>query len=169
MAILKTANTTGKYFDNQARLDVLNYILDEKKTPHGCRYGLNVDMRSAASAAEDMRRVAEYFGKDTGVRLRHFIISFAHNEIRSLKKLKGIAWEVTCYLGQEYQVVSAVHEDSWNPNIHFVINSVNRITGERYSGTRREFIPFKQAVQGILQRYGIYDFRYVSVSSFAVG
>lgn len=169
MAIFKTANTTGKYYDDHARLDVLNYILDEEKTPHGFRYGLNVDMKSPVSVAEDMRRVAEYFGKDTGVRLRHFIISFAYNELRSLKKLSGIAWEVTCYLGQEYQVVSAVHEDSWNPNIHFVINSVNRITGERYSGTRREFIPFKQAVQDILQKYGIYDFRYVSTNCYDVG
>lgn len=119
MAILKTANTTGKYYDNNARFDVISYILDYRKTRPDCCYGLGVDMSSAASAAEDMRRVAEAFGKDTGVRLHHFIISFAHDEVRSLKKLQGIAWEVTVYLSQEYQVVSAIHKDSWNPNIHF--------------------------------------------------
>lgn len=169
MAILKTVNTTGKYYDDNARFNVINYIWDKVKTPHNYRFGLGIDISSAARAAEDMRVLAESFGKDSGVRLRHFIISFAHKEIRSQKKLSGIAWEITCYLGQEYQVASAVHEDSWNPNIHFVINSVNRITGERYSGTRKEFIPFKQAVQAILLRYGIQNFRYVSANNYDAG
>lgn len=168
MAILKTANTIGKYQDDNARVDLINYITDPNKTPHGYCYGLGVDMSSAAAAAEDMRRVAESFGKDSGVRLRHFIIAFAHEEVRSLKRLNAIAWEVTVYLGQEYQVVSAVHEDSWNYNIHFIVNSVNRVTGERYSGTQREFIPFKQYVRDVLLRYGVKNFRYVSNDNYNV-
>lgn len=169
MAILKTANTTDKYQDNSARFDLINYITAPNKTPHGYCYGLGVDMSSAATAAEDMRRVAESYGKDSGVRLRHFIVSFTHNEIRSLKKLSGIAWEITAYLGHEYQVISAVHEDKWNYHIHFIMNSINRVTGERYTGTRREFIPFKEHVRDVLLRYGIKNFRYVSCCNYEAG
>lgn len=168
MAILKTANTTGKYYDDNARLDVINYIWDVQKTPHGYRFGLNVDTTSPISAAEDMRRVAGSYGKDSGVRLHHFIISFGPKEVRSLRKLGNIAWGVTCHLGQEYQVVSAVHEDSRNPNLHFVFNSVNYFTGKRYYGTRSEFMPFKQTVQRILLSYGVQNFRYVPANNYDV-
>ena len=169
MAILKTANTTDKYRDDNARIDLISYVTAPNKTPHGYCYGLGVDMSSTAAAAEDMRQVAASYGKDSGVRLRHFIISFAHNEIRSLKKLNGIAWEITAYLGNDYQVVSAVHEDGWNYHIHFIVNAVNRATGERYSGTRKEFIPFKEYVRDVLLRYGIKNFRYVSHTNYEAG
>ena len=147
MAVLKTANTAGKYQDNWARIDVINYVLDPSKSPHCHRFGLGVDISSPSAAAESMRQVAAMHNKDSGVRLHHFFIGFDRKEIRSLKKLSGIAWEITCFLGQNYQVVSAVHEDSWHPNIHFVTNSVSFVTGDRYRGTYSEFFPFKTAVK----------------------
>ena len=166
MAVLKTANTTGKYQDDWARIDVISYVLDPRKSPHGYRFGLGVDMSSPYAAAESMQQVAAMHGKDSGVRLHHFLIGFKRGEIRSLKKLAGIAWEITCLLGENYQVVSAVHEDNVNPNIHVVINSVGFATGERYRGTRNEFFLFKNAVANMLLSYGVTELEYRPAKSF---
>lgn len=39
MAVIKTANTSGKYQDDWARIDVINYVLDPRKSPHGTGLG----------------------------------------------------------------------------------------------------------------------------------
>lgn len=123
-------------------------------------------MSSPFAAAESMRQVAAMHNKDSGVRLHHFFIGFEHAEIRSLKKLAGITWEITCFLGENYQVVSAVHEDNWCPNIHFATNSVSYVTGERYRGTRSEFFPFKAVATNILLSYGIRELNYRPAKSY---
>ena len=78
MATLKTANGTNKYFDDNSREDVINYILRCDKTIHNL-YGSN--MRDICSAPTVMNNTAEMFSKASGVKLRHFIVSFEPTEV----------------------------------------------------------------------------------------
>ena len=59
MVTLKTANG-GKYFDDAAKQDVINYIMDESKTPSRFIGGVKVD---ANDIADSMAAVSEQYGK----------------------------------------------------------------------------------------------------------
>lgn len=158
MAILKTANAKGKYYDEDARYDVVNYILysDQAIRYCGC-YGVNL-----IDIAESMDLVAAQYGKNSGVKLRHFIISFSPFEKVSPEKANEIGKVAASYFGREYQVVYSVHESADNLHIHIVINSVSYIDGHRYGGTKKEFYGFINYMERALQQFGIHSLRYVS-------
>ncbi len=108
MAILTTLNGKGKYFNDDAKELVSNYILRPDKAKHGYIGGIAVDM---LCPAESMALVSEQFEKKDGVQLRHFVVSFAPWETRDPEVVNKIAQQAAMFVGQTYQVLYAVHED----------------------------------------------------------
>lgn len=159
MATLKTANGINKYFDDNSREDVINYILRIDKTIHNL-YGSN--MRDISNAATIMDNTAEKFSKASGVKLRHFIISFEPTEVTEPTVAYDIAKRIAAFFFGEYQTVFAVHEDKPHLHIHIVINSISHMDGHRYYGKRQEFNTFKAYTKRVLADYGIYTLMYVS-------
>ena len=159
MATLKTANGTNKYFDDNSREDVINYILRCDKTIHNL-YGSN--MRDICSAPTVMNNTAEMFGKASGVKLRHFIVSFEPTEVSEPIVAYDIAKRSAAFFFGEYQTIFAVHEDKPHLHIHIVINAVSYMDGHRYYGKRQEFNTFKSYIKRVLADYGIYTLIYVS-------
>lgn len=159
MATVKTANGRGKYHDLNSRQDLISYICNPQKTPHHHIYYSHV---SPNHPVEDMDQTAAQFGKAEGVQARHFIFSFHPLELDSHTIAAQIAQEVTDYLGEEYQSVSAVHEDQSHLHIHTVINAVSHVDGHRYRGTKQEFYAMKNQVGRILRRYGMDRLDYIS-------
>lgn len=158
MAILKTANCKGKYRDSESKDDVIHYILNPVKMPHGFCGGAGVD---PCCPVESMEIVSEQFGKEKGVQLRHFIISFFPDELKSIETANQIAQKIAHFMGREYQVVYAVHENPDNPHIHMVTNSVSYRDGHRYYGTRKEFFQMQDVIRNILRQHGINKLSYV--------
>ena len=77
MAILKTANTKGKYYEDHSKDDVIQYVLNPDKTRNYYgSYGVNMN-----APAESMNIVSAHFGKSQGVQLRHFIILACYHKI----------------------------------------------------------------------------------------
>ena len=72
----------------------------------------------------------------TGIRARHEWISFKDGETVDLNGIQRVAeiayWFARWYYNQGYQVVFAIHTDTEHLHIHYVINSVNFITGRKY-------------------------------------
>lgn len=159
MAILKTANTVGKYYDVNAKQDVINYILKPNKMIHRYFGSIGVDQ---VHIAESMQRVSERFSKAKGVQLRHFILSFYPEELHDPRTANEIGAKIIQWFGQEYQSVYSVHEDKSYLHIHIVINSVSYIDGHRYYGTKKEFYEFKNVIRRLLSSYGIYRLEYCS-------
>ena len=79
----------------------------------------------------------------------------------SPRVVAAIACEIIPYLGREYQVVFAVHEDKPHLHIHIVSNAISYIDGHRYYGTRQEFNGFKAHIKQVLRRYGIQTLQHV--------
>lgn len=102
MAVLKTGNGSGKYFNEDAKSNVIDYILRPDKIIHNYCGGVAV---SPECPAESMSLVAEQFGKSDGVQLRHWIISFAPWEVNDPKIVNEIAQRITARVGAEYQAV----------------------------------------------------------------
>ena len=77
MAILKPLNGKGRYHDTNDRERVAQYILNPQKTPHRLIAGFHIDPNDAVGS---MNAVAEKWGKQNGVQLRHFILAFYPKE-----------------------------------------------------------------------------------------
>lgn len=158
MAILKTANTKGKYYESHAKEDVIRYILNPFKARTYCgAYGVDTN-----NPAQSMEMKSAQFGKSHGVQLRHFIVSFYPDEVNSPMTANEIAQQFVAFFANEYQVVYAIHEDKPHLHIHIVINSVSYVDGHRYYGTRAEFKSMQKYMQEVLRRYRIHRLEYVS-------
>lgn len=152
-----------KYHDDAALDTVIDYCLKPAKTPHGFigAYGVNLHQ-----AAFEMELLAEVFGKNRGLRLRHFILSFSPTEAQSLgervyETLDEVARVVAGYYARNYQIIYAVHENSENPHIHFVMNTVSYTNGRKYGGKKRDYYQFLDYIRTYLHRR--FRFRLIAV------
>lgn len=152
MAILKIIHAPKKYHDETAYQDVINYCANPDKTPHGLIEGRKVDKDYAA---DEMETVATAFGKDNGVKLRHFVLSCSSAEGLTSPDVAKIAHQVTDYYAGEYQILYAVHESSEKPHAHFVMNMVSYQDGHRYQGKKQDYYKFQKHIKKILRPYGI--------------
>ena len=158
MAVLKDLNGYH-YRDSQSRETVVGYIMQPDKTPDGFIGCTGVDPLDIPNS---MHQTAAYYNKDSGVRLRHMILSFSHAELTNPEVAYEIGCAVMCYIGAEYQTAFAVHQDAANLHIHFVFSSISFVDGRRYRGTRSEYYSLVKKIESILRPYGIRYLRTVS-------
>ena len=147
-----------KYHDDYAVDDVIRYCIQYCKTPSRLigGYAVNIDQ-----AAYEMHRLAAVFGKDTGLRLRHMILSFSNQEIQAMganapEYVFQIADYAARYYGFDYQIIFAVHEDTGNLHTHLVMSTVNYNTGQKYGGKKEDFYAFISYLSIFLwEQYGL--------------
>lgn len=161
MAKLKAANQKGKYFDLDAKADTIAYLLNPYKAKHGYIGGVGV---SPECPAESMEIVSEAFGKSEGVQVRHYIIAFSEGEVKAPQIANKIAQQIAAYIGREYQVVYAVHENKPDLHIHMIVNTVSYVDGHRWRGTKAEFYHLINAIRAILRQFHIQRLDYVSAT-----
>lgn len=142
-----------KYHDEQAIDDVIDYVLQEYKVEGGDIGGFSVN---PLFAADQFDMIAEIYGKNYGIRLRHMILSFSPEEKISLFDAKNIAYQVAGYYGSHYQIVWACHTDTRCLNIHMVMNTVSYQNGMKYEGSKADYYGFEKHINMVLQQYGTY-------------
>lgn len=160
MSNLLVLNAKGKYHDDEARKTVIEYITQPAKAIH--KYVGASDNTTIPTAAEDMAAVAKHFNKDSGVRLRHFVLAFHPKELSNPEIADEIGQEIIDYLGLEYLAVYAVHENEDHLHIHIVTNAVSHITGRRYRGEKKELHNFIFVLKIMLKKYHIRKVIYTS-------
>lgn len=148
----------GKYFDDNALTDVINYVFKEHKIPHKYIDGYGVHIENAA---EQMEIVASVYNKSSGLRLRHSIISFSDEDNILLPEAYQIANIAASFYTKHYQIIFAVHEDTYHPHIHLVMNQVSFVDGHKYLGKKSEHYDFVNYMKNVCRQYGI-DFIPVS-------
>lgn len=153
MIIYKRIEAPGKYHDDNAIPDVVNYITRKDKTEHGYIIGIKVDIQNVVGS---MIAVSEHFGKNSRLRLHHFVLAFP-KEYSNIEVLAQIAKEVCAYIGTVYQVVAAIHEDR-KPglHIHFVFNAVSYVNGYKFHGSKSDHWEMREWIRSALYRYGMY-------------
>lgn len=140
-----------KYRDGQALHAVIRYCLNPMKTPSGIVGGMGVDVDQAAF---EMERISSAYGREFGVRLRHFMLSFSQDEVLAmgscdLEIMKEIAEFVACCYGHSHQIIYALHEDTETPHLHFVMNAVSYLDGRKFSFDFRD----QRNLQDVLGKY----------------
>lgn len=153
MATIKFLNAAGKYADTNALSDVISYILQPAKTPSRIIGGKLVDLQNAAKS---MQAVALHFGKDYGIRLHHFVLSFYPQEISAIHIAHEIAERICCNIGCKFQIVYALHEDAAMLHIHFVFNAVSYVDGRKYHGDKQDYYTLLSSVRSALFPCGIF-------------
>lgn len=151
-------NIVRKYHDNNARSDLIDYLTNPRKCVEigGC--GLY-----PPNAAYEMDLVAHSWGKDKGLRAYHWILSFSGEECERfgsslINHMIAFAEFICNYIfSNGYQVFYAIHsQHSDHTHIHFVMNSVNFITGKKFEGKKRDLYLFQKILGDHLKNcYGI--------------
>lgn len=159
MATLKLLNGKGRYRNEDAKENSIDYILRPDKAISGYIGGALVN---PIMPAESMKIISEKFGKSDGIQLRHLVVSFLPGELDDVTVVNQIACCTAQFIGKEYQNVFAVHEDKEHLHFHIVFNSVSYINGYRYKGSREEYYSLYNAIKSILENFGIYKLQYVS-------
>lgn len=144
-----------KYQDDAALDDVISYCMDAKKTPRQLMKGYGVNL---SQPAYEMRRLAESYGKDKGLRLRHMILSFSAQEIKRFRfhvydSIAKIADYTARYYAGQYQILHCIHEDSNCLHVHFVMNTVNYQTGKKHAGKKDDYYNFQHYLRTFLAEY----------------
>ncbi len=131
----------------------LNYITDWCSTRQYLIYGSAV---SVLDAYEEMVAVKKVFDKTERSAFRHYVLSIEENEAISLVSFKNLGIEVCELISNfygNYQVLMAVHIDTGNLHIHYVENSVDYLTGERFDLNWRRLEELKHRISKILHKY----------------
>ena len=155
MATVKFLNAAGKYDDPASRDDVIRYITQKHKTPSGYIGACGVDV---PYAAQQMQEVSASFKKDNEIRIRHFVVTFHRSELVTPYKANMIASMIAHGIGQRYQCIYAVHEDTYHTHFHFVFNPVSFVDGHKYSGTKEEHKALKELIAMCIKAMGIQIF-----------
>lgn len=134
-----------KYHDDVALDTVISYCIQDPKTPSMLIGGYGVNLNQAAF---EMHRLSQAYGKDSGLRLRHMILSFSDQELKRMKIrapefVFKIADYAAQYYGYEHQIIYAVHEDTGRLHAHLVMNTVNYRTGQKYRGDKKDYYEFQ--------------------------
>lgn len=152
MATIKFLNGKGKYQDDTAIQDVVRYICYPSKTLSHIIGGAHIDLNDIAQSMID---VSEFYKKNSRTRLIHFVLCFRPEDLYLPNMASMIGDEISNFIGQEYQVVYALHEDTICPHIHFVFNAISHVDGHRYRGQHHDRDNILYCIQSILSSYGI--------------
>ena len=147
-----------KYHDDSALFDVANYIAAPRKEYYVRVNGFGVDLRNPASS---MDMLAQAYGKDSGLRLRHSILSFDDHEVRQLgstleeqlEVIDRIAWYAGAYYGKNYQLIYGIHPERGHIHVHYLMSSVNYNTGLKYEGKKSDYYVYKRYLNDFFQEY----------------
>lgn len=167
MAVIKFITTNPKnseyiekYKDDEAISAVIGYIFRPEKT-QGYIGGWAVNPRNAAY---EMEMVSALYHKRDGVRLRHWVISFADHEVACLERIGEcsrmqaiyeLSQLLSFYYANQHQIVFAVHSDSNLINVHFVMNNVSYVDGHKNTGTYKEYHDYINYCKAQLEPFGI--------------
>lgn len=135
----------NKFFDDNSYHDAITYITNPSKAARTGGAGIT----SLESAAEEMEQTAILFGKNVGKRLRHSVLSFTAKENISPEQANIFAAEIIKHYAPEYQIAYAVHSNTDNLHIHFVMNQISYVDGHRYRGQKKDYYDFQRHMKRI--------------------
>lgn len=138
--------TKGEYDNTDCVEKVINYICNPFKTPSGFIGGLSVITTSIEDIIMQFNAVKKIYHNESGKQVRHFFVSFSGYRDWDYHRLYAMAIWIAGYYSDEYQIVFAIHEDTYHPHIHFVMNTVNFNTGKKFSRGKSDYYQFRDHV-----------------------
>ena len=150
MAIIKAVNSKASIGKG------INYITKNEKTEEKLISGIDCNPETAI---DEMKATKELYNKKEGRQYKHYIQSFnpKDNEKLSLEKAHDIGRkfieETDKFKG--YEVVMATHKDKNHIHNHFIVNSVNFETGEKYQESKKDLEMLKEKSNELSRENGL--------------
>lgn len=120
----------GKGYAGKHLKQALDYITEKEKTGDGRWIGsLNCQIDNTY---EQMRQTKMQFGKTDKRQGYHLIISFVEGEVDAETAFEVIGKFAKEYLGQDYETLYSVHDNTEHIHGHIIFNSVNYHNGKKY-------------------------------------
>lgn len=108
------------------------------------------------SAYEQMRQTKVQFGKTDQRQGYHMIISFVEGEVDTPTAFEVIGKFVKEYLGQDYEAIYSVHDNTEHIHGHILFNSVSFRTGKKYRYEKGDWAKKIQPITNRLcEEYGL--------------
>lgn len=150
MAIIKAVNSKASIGKG------INYITKDEKTEEKLISGIDCNPKTAI---DEMKATKELYNKKEGRQYKHYIQSFnpKDNDKLSLEKAHDIGKkfieETDKFKG--YEVVMATHKDKDHIHNHFIINSVNFETGQKYQESKKDLEMLKEKSNQLSRENGL--------------
>lgn len=113
----------------------------------GCR-GRGVSSKPE-KAAFQMTAVQEAYARAGKRRMYHMIVSFPEN-VRDADAIQQAADAIANMLFEKYQVFYGIHSSTDNWHIHFAINAVSYLNGEKWHKNKNEFKEMKGRIYQLI-------------------
>lgn len=146
------AGQEDKYCDDNALRDVINYITRGYQLPDNMigAYGVTKNC-----AAIEMELVSRAYWKYSNCRLRHWVVSFSEEDNVTLEEVRQIADRSAAFYKSRYQIIYAIHTDTDNIHVHFVMNRISYRDGKAYSGKYSDYYDYRNHLSKLCGRYGV--------------
>lgn len=156
MAITKilTINDCGQKFSGKHLRQAIDYIIDGKKTQN-MRFvtGINCQPQIAFKQMEATKRKYAKTDKRQGY---HIIISFEEEDVKPSLAFEIVGKFVKEYLGDGYEAIYAVHDNTAHTHGHIIFNSVNYLNGRKYRYEKGDWAKLMQPITNRLcEEYGL--------------
>ena len=156
MAITKilTINDCGEKFAGKHLKQAIGYIIDAEKTQGG-RYVTGINCQPQ-EAFQQMKMTKLKYGKTDKRQGYHLIISFEEKKLEP-----GVAFEIVGkfveeFLGNGYEAIYAVHDNTDYTHGHIIFNSVNYLNGRKFRYERGDWAKIIQPITNRLcKEYGL--------------
>ena len=156
MAISKILHMkdSGNSFHARHLKRALDYVMNPEKTQGGRLVGAincQTDM-----AFEQMMDTKKQFGKTDKRQGYHIILSFKEDEVEPDRAFEITQKFVAEYLGDAYEAVFVVHDNTDHVHSHIVFNSVSFVDGKKYRYEKGDWAKYIQPITNKLcQEYGL--------------
>ena len=134
---------------------ILHYCQKEKKTRHGDRQLVTGINCLPASAYKEFVSTKLFYRKDSGRMFYHLLQSFSPDEDITAETAHEIAVKFASEQFKGYEVLVATHVDKEHIHSHFIINSVNSDTGNKYHADKDEIQKLRDASDKLCLEYGL--------------
>lgn len=144
----------GRSFHGKHLKYALEYITVPEKTQNGrlvSAINCQVD-----NAFEQMKETKKKFNKTDKRQAYHIILSFKEGEVSPDTVFELTERFVKEYLGNDYEAVFAVHDNTEHPHSHIVFNSVSFRDGKKYHYQKEDWEKYIQPITNRLcKEYGL--------------
>lgn len=139
MAVFKII--TNEFYKNPESVPILiGYVMQPEKTEDHYVGGNGIlPCSTIEDAIMQFQVVKNVWGKNEGVQFFHFTVSFSYEEDVDPYQAYISAYWISTYFGGQYQVIYAVHQDTENVHIHFLVNSVSYVDGSKLNFGRDDY------------------------------
>lgn len=153
MPILKAIDNPGKSLRT-----AINYADKDRKKENDDTLFFGINCADIADiTAYQMQKTKELYNKTDGRQYKHYVLSFASNEI-SIENAKIYVKEFgeQCF-GERFEVAVGIHVNSEGGKIHahFVVNSVSFVDGKKLHFSKEDLENFKNINDCLSKQYGL--------------